>query len=151
MNHENVFSLEERLSNLSFDDLAKSLPIKNDDLSIEHDGRRLHITVTKVVEVPSDKPLPIFTTEEVLLEPDDRTYILSCRWPTHNLNTNVSLGAGMEDWEIINATVGPQKYHPKAETLGNITFSEKRDSVNIWVPNWVLPGLAVVVEWRPKM
>lgn len=147
---EKIFDSKIVTRNIDLRRLRSRKRIVKDGMSVSYKGLRLDIEVERSIEMDGKSRKHVTIFEKIFLEPNDRSYILSSRWPTRIFKANVSLQAGLDDWEIVDATVGPQRYHRDASELATVEIGDDRDWVDVNVHDWVLPGIGVVIEWKPK-
>lgn len=95
--------------------------------------------------------------EHHLLRRDENFYHLNIRHPTKGIHAQMRLGKGLDSWSLLEPTLAPHKY-PKG--LGRCVADggesahagvRQRDYVDVKLPTWVLPGIALLKEWRYPM
>lgn len=97
--------------------------------------------------------------EDQLLRRDENFYHLNIRHPTRGIRAQMRLGHGLEAWSLLEPTLAPDKY-PKEPVTDSPPAAESGDEPvarpdphyrNVTLPSWVLPGIALLLEWRYPM
>lgn len=137
----------------SFQDWYKSLGGNIDKIPFEasrdggklsFDGRWLSFEYEHKLKLEKTKTA-VRITERSFLQQDDRFFCLIINQPTFNTQFDMKL-EGLPDWHLRKPIVGASWYHS-----GSTKFAEIDQNTAQWVsariPEWVLPGLALIVEW----
>lgn len=120
-----------------------------DGLSIRYDGTWVTIAYKKDVPLTQESTR-FYATETSLMSFDDRTYQHMVHHPTYNLDIKFKLEGDIYDWSICDPTIGVQSYHNDADRHAVIE-RPRQGEINLSIPNWVLPGIGIVVEWgKPR-
>lgn len=110
----------------------------------------------RVPWVVGRKRMSIRVWEKQFLRRDENFYHLNIRHPTKGIRTEMTLGSGLEAWQILEPTFAPTKY-PSIRTSDTMADGGDKqaevvmDGPNICkatLPSWVLPGIALLMEWR---
>lgn len=98
--------------------------------------------------------------EHSLLRRDENFFQLNLRYPTNGIQLEMQLGGGLEAWRILEPTLSPMKYPQRSQARlepdieydgadAGVVYDPRFISVTL--PSWVLPGIAVLMEWRYPM
>jgi TIR domain len=98
--------------------------------------------------------------EHQLLRRDENFYHLNIRHPTKGIRANMRLGQGLQAWNLLEPTLAPDKYPKERDLSGTSAEANSGDDEmgapnphyrTVTLPTWVLPGIALLLEWRYPM
>ncbi|HET6765505.1 MAG TPA: hypothetical protein VFH27_17615 [Longimicrobiaceae bacterium] len=118
-----------------------------------YDGRTAKIEVEAKIRLDEKKVLPVHTYENSYFSADERFYTLSCKEPVRNFN--LSFNVEREYLRLENAVLGPGRYWDGNDLEGYAHQTGWPDTdrdhyCNVQVPTWVLPGVVLAMNWRPR-
>jgi hypothetical protein len=119
----------------------------NEIIEVLFDGTWLTFNYQTSLKIEKPRTL-IRVWEQSLIPETDRCYSLTMGdQPTNRLSFSMVL-EGLDGWELKRPILSAVAYHGTADKFATVDQRTQR-RVTANVDGWVLPGLALVVEWTP--
>jgi hypothetical protein len=119
--------------------------IEGDGIILEYDGIWLTYTCKCNCLITSERT-DVTVYEKSYISNEDRCYSLINRHPTKGMRVSLSI-EGVEDWVVKSPVVSADFYKREGRI---VQIDRPHDQSCQWhTQEWVLPGIAMTIEWSP--